>query len=245
MKRYTAYILDDEPLAIKSLKKKLESFSNVEIVGESTKMDKAAREMSVIRPEILFLDIQLAEGTGFDFLNKLKYKMKVVFVTAYDEYAIRAFEINALDYLLKPISLKRLQEAINRIQSLDNQEPVPDEISDPVKYEYSDRLFVTDKNLIRFIPLNTITCICAAKDYSIIETLDGNRNIILRSMSDWEVRLPREHFVRIHRSHIVNINHIEKIVRNSTSSAKVYMKNHPEAISLSRSYYKNVRDNYM
>ncbi|MDD4107822.1 MAG: LytTR family transcriptional regulator DNA-binding domain-containing protein [Bacteroidales bacterium] len=245
MKKHTVYILDDEPLAIVSLKKKLESFTDIEIVGESTKMDKAALEMSTIRPDILFLDIQLAEGTGFDFLNRLEYKVKVVFVTAYDEYAIRAFEINALDYLLKPVSRKRLTEALNRINSHFGRDRFPDNNADPVKYEYSDRIFVTDKNMILFIPLDTITHICAAKDYSIIETLEGSRNIILRSMSDWEVRLPREHYVRIHRSHIVNINHIEQIIRNSTSSAKVYIKNHPEPISLSRSYYKNVRENYM
>ncbi|MFA5848411.1 MAG: LytTR family DNA-binding domain-containing protein [Bacteroidales bacterium] len=244
MKIFKAYILDDEPLAIKSLKKKLESHPEIKIIGESTRMSKAFDDVSADAPDILFLDIQLAEGTGFDFLNNVRFAGKVVFVTAYDEYAFRAFEVNALDYLLKPVSDERMNETINKIKN--NQYNYSN--NDPnfeLRYRYSDRLFVVERNQIHFVLIENVTRIYAARDYSFIETNDGKKSIIMRTMAEWEVRLPKEHFVRVHRSYIVNINHIEKIIRNSTSTAKIYLKNIAEPVSLSRTYYKNLRNNYL
>jgi two-component system LytT family response regulator len=244
MKTYSAYIVDDEPLAIKTLRKKLEGFKEIQVVGESTRMAKAIFDIKANPPDILFLDIQLAEGNGFDLLNKLNYSGKVIFITAFDEYAFRAFEVNALDYLLKPISHERLKAAVNRIKD-SYSENFLDDFNKYIKYNYSDRILVMDRSLIRFILLESVTIIGASRDYTTIETLDGKKSLIMRSMNEWESRLPQEHFVRIHRSYIVNINHIEKIVRNSTSSAKVFLKNHPEPLALSRNYYKNVKSKYL
>jgi DNA-binding LytR/AlgR family response regulator len=99
MSDMTAYIVDDEPLAIQTLKKKLESFPDIRCIGEAEKMAQAEQEIVELNPDLLFLDIQLAEGTGFDLLNRIHFTGKVIFVTAFDQYAFRAFEINALDYL--------------------------------------------------------------------------------------------------------------------------------------------------
>lgn len=244
MKRYTSYIVDDEPLAVRLLKKKLEAFPEVEVIGESTRMAKAIKDITDLKPEILFLDIQLAEGTGFDLLNKLDFSGKVIFVTAYEEYALRAFEINALDYLLKPISIERLQASLERFKQKSHGNFLPD-TSDRVKYKYTDRIMAYDKNQIRFVLLDSIIIITAARDYTTIETLEGKVILMSRTMGEWEERLPQEHFVRIHRSHIVNINLIDKILRYSTTSAKVYVRNHPEPFTLSRNFYKNLKDRYL
>lgn len=244
MKRYTSYIVDDEPLAVRLLKKKLESFPEIDLVGDSTRMAKAIKDITLLKPEILFLDIQLAEGTGFDLLNKLEYTGKVIFVTAYEEYALRAFEVNALDYLLKPISIERLQSALERFKLRTHSNFIP-EVSDFVRYKYSDRIMAYDKNQIRFVLLDSIIIISAARDYTTIETLEGKIILMTRTMSEWEERLPQEHFVRIHRSHIVNINLIDRILRYSTTSAKVYVRNHVEPFTLSRNYYKNLKDRYL
>ena len=243
MKRYKAYILDDEPLAIKSLKKRLESHPEVEVVGEATRIGKAMEDVTALCPDILFLDIQLTEGTGFDFINNIRFSGKVVFVTAYDQYAFRAFEVNALDYLLKPVSEERMSYTLSKIKN--NSYNNHKNISEVVGYSYSDRIFLVERDQIRFIPLEHITMISAARDYTFIETNDGKKNIIMRTMADWESRLPKEHFIRIHRSFIVNINHIEKIVRNSTSTAKVHLYNIKDPVSLSRTYYKNLRNCYL
>ena len=244
MKSYTGYILDDEPLAIRSLRKKLEKFPEIEIIGEATRLKKALSDISEMKPEILFLDIQLTECTGFDLLNKINYTGKVIFVTAFDEYALRAFEINAVAYLLKPVSTERLASAIERVKS-EEYYRTPDGLPVSTKFRYSDRILVVERGQIRFILLETITVISAARDYSMIETLDGKKSIMMRSMAEWMNRLPVEHFIRIHRSYIVNINHIEKIVRNSTNTARVYIKNHNEPISLSRTYYSILKGRYL
>ena len=244
MKSYTGYIVDDEPLAIRSLKKKLEKFPEVEIIGEATRLQKALIDIREKKPEVLFLDIQLAECTGFDLLNKIDYAGKVIFVTAFDEYAFRAFEINAVAYLLKPISDERLASAIERVKS-DEFYKSPEGAPVSLKFRYSDRILVLEKNQIRFVLLETITLISAARDYTMIETLDGKKSIILRSMAEWMNRLPVDHFIRIHRSYIVNINHIDKIIRNSTTSAKVYIRNHDEPVSLSRTYFSLLKERYL
>jgi two-component system LytT family response regulator len=244
MKSYTGYIVDDEPLAIRSLRKKLEKFPEIEIIGEATRLQKALNDISEKKPEVLFLDIQLTECTGFDLLDKLKYTGKVIFVTAFDEYAFRAFEINAVAYLLKPISNERLASAIERVKS-DEYYKASEGLPVSTKFRYSDRILVVERDQIRFILLEVITLISAARDYTMIETIDGKKSLMMRSMAEWMNRLPSEHFIRIHRSYIVNINHIEKIIRNSTTSARVYIKNHNEPISLSRTYYSILKERYL
>jgi two-component system LytT family response regulator len=207
-------------------------------------MQKALNDISEMKPEVLFLDIQLTECTGFDLLNKINYTGKVIFVTAFDEYALRAFEINAVAYLLKPISVERLSSAIERIKSEEYYKSSEGK-SVSSKFRYSDRILVVERDQIRFILLETITVISAARDYTLIETMDGKKSIMMRSMAEWMNRLPSEHFIRIHRSYIVNINHIEKIVRNSTNTARVYIKNHTEPVSLSRTYYSILKEKYL
>lgn len=243
MKKHTAYIVDDEPLAIKSLSKKLEDFPEIEVIGESTRMAKAIIEININKPEILFLDIQLAEGTGFDLINKLEFSGKIIFITAFDEYAFRAFEINALDYLLKPISHDRLKVAIEKIDQKETQ-PI-DIVYEKIKFNYSDRIMANDKNQIRFVLLSDIVLISASRDYSTTELANGKSILFLRSMGEWDEKLPPEHFIRIHRSYIVNLNYIDKILRYSTSTAKVYIKNHQDPISLSRTYYKTLKNKYL
>lgn len=240
MKIYTAYILDDEPLSIRSLSKKLEDFDEIELIGESTRMDKAKAEIESNDPDILFLDIQLMEGTGFDFLNKLEFSGKVIFVTAFDEYAFRAFEINALDYLLKPVSHERLKIAIERIRRNG-----PARAHGNIKYQITDRILVTERSTMKFILLSSVELLEAARDYSTIRTVDGSSFLVLRSMKEWEKKLPPDHFVRINRSYIVNINNIEKITRVSSSSAHVFLKNFSGPVTLSRTYYKNTKLRYM
>lgn len=239
MSKLTAYIVDDEPLAIQTLKKRLESFPDVECIGYAERMDKALKEILVLNPDILFLDIQLAEGTGFDLLNRLDYQGNVIFVTAFDQYAFRAFEINALDYLLKPVSVERLELALNKLLQ-------PKEIRKPetVKLRMDDRILVMIRSYMRFVVIRTIVKITAARDYSTIYTTANQEYLILRSMNEWENRLPEEHFIRVHRSHIINIDAIDKIKKVSSSGALIYLKDEPEPITLSRSYYKAVKTRF-
>jgi two-component system, LytTR family, response regulator len=244
MKALTCYIVDDEPLAVKSLKMRLEEFPELVVIGEATRMAKAIADIGDKNPDILFLDIQLSEGTGFDLLDQLNYSGKIVFVTAFDEYAFRAFGINALDYLLKPVSQERIKAVVAKIKSTQCILTNDENSESNYKYKYGDRILILEKNQIRFVLLDSVNLISASRDYTIVETIDGKKSLMTRSMAEWVNRLPEQHFIRIHRSYIVNMNHIEKIVRNSTCSARVFLRNHPEPVTLSRTYYSILRERY-
>jgi two-component system LytT family response regulator len=190
MKRYSALIIDDERLARFSLSKKLRNFPEINIVGEASGIVSAIKAIEALNPDLLFLDIQLSDGNGFDLLNKIDFNGKIIFVTAYDEYAFRAFEINARDYLLKPVSAERLKNAINRLKSEDQAET----FAAVSKFRYNDRIMIEQKNSINFLKIDDIVLINASKSYTIITASTGKKYLISRAIGEWESRLPEEHF---------------------------------------------------
>jgi len=241
MKKFSALIIDDERLARNSLKKKLEKFPEIEVIGEADGISRAIIEITKLNPEILFLDIQLSDGTGFDLLNRIDFTGKTIFITAYDEYAIRAFEINAVDYLLKPISVQRLQTAIDRVKQND---PIQMH-SGSSKFKGDDRLFVLIGQSIHFIKINTIITITASRDYSLVKTTDGKEYLVSKTMAEWEERLPEQNFCRISRTLIVNFDFIERSERWFSNTAMVYISGLKEPLKLSKSYFKKIRDRYI
>jgi len=178
---YSALIIDDERLARLTLRKDLEKFSEISILGEASSIKTAKTMINETKPDLIFLDIQLTDGNGFDLLDQIAFEGEIIFVTAYDEYAIRAFEINAIDYLLKPISYKRLKNAIEKISTKDKGNTDP-EIP---KLNYDDRLLVTHKKSVNFIKINTIKSIVASREYSYVNTIDGKEFLTPKSISEW------------------------------------------------------------
>jgi len=240
MKTFKAIIIDDERLARATLSDMLAEYPLIEIIGESESVAESIRLIINLNPDILFLDIQLSDGTGFDLLNKINYSGKVIFVTAYDEFAIRAFEVNAIHYLLKPISHKHLSEAIERLE-----EKGVEKVHLPIiNYKYGDRLLVTCGSYLNFIKINSIVTIMAAGDYSLIRTGDGKEFIDSKTMSQWEYRLPENNFVRINRSTIVNFNAIEKTEQRSVNLVLITVKGIQEPFRISRLYYKKIRTKF-
>ena len=157
--------------------------------------------------------------SGFDLLDKIDISAKVIFVTAYDEYAIRAFEVNAVDYLLKPVNPKRLAQALNKLEETESEVGEP-----PRSLEYDDRLFLMVGTHFKFLKVNSILSINAAGDYTEVLTKDGHKGLTLKSMKEWENRLPDQYFIRIHRSTIVNMEHIDRVEEWFNYSFKVYLK---------------------
>jgi len=241
MKKQRAFIIDDEYWARINLKDKLKDFQEIEIIGEADSIKDAEKGIRSLNPDVLFLDIQLGDGTGFDLLNDIAFTGKVIFVTAFDEYALRAFDINALDYLMKPISDESLERAISRLEE-NHSGP---EAGSKAKLRDDDRIMVVVKDSLYFILVNTIISISASRDYSEIYTVNNKKFLTTRSMNEWEERLPEQTFCRVHRSHIVNFEHIEKSVKYSSNTALIYIKGLEEPLKLSRSYYKKVKDRYM
>jgi len=239
MNNLTALIIDDESLARFTLRNKLADFPEIEIIGEAASLKEAEEKIKVLNPGLLLLDIQLPDGSGFDLFNQIEYTGRVIFVTAYDEYALRAFEINAIDYLLKPVSAKRLKSAIEKLgESLDASR------TRIIKFNYNDRLMVEHKKSVNFVKISQITHITASGEYSYIHTNDGREYITSKPLNEWEIKLPDENFCRIHRSTILNFDFIVKIDHNITGNAEVILQGSPESLKISRNYYKKLKNRY-
>lgn len=196
---------------------------------------RALAAVEAIRPDTVFLDIQMPGASGFDFLERTVGNFRTVFVTAYDTFAIRAFEVNAIDYLLKPVDPVRLDQTIARLRSSTGaaQKNTP---GPKTRFEYADHLFVRTNTKARFVPVKSIQAIVAAGAYSEILTSTGEGWFVLRSIKEWTNRLPVSRFVRIHRSTIVNVEFVDRIERRSNYSARVFVAGRPKPFVMSRRF---------
>lgn len=206
-------IVDDERLARNELKRLLEIHPKIEIVGEAANADEALELIDQLMPELLFLDIQMPGKNGFELLSSIEGKTpEVIFTTAYDEYAIKAFEFNALDYLLKPIEAERLSDAINRIE--ENQSPGEDRDRDVARSEKvlgeNDQVFVKDGEKCWFVKLSKIRLFESMGNYVRLH-FDDQKPLVLKSLNSLEDRLDPNTYFRANRKHIINLHWIEKI----------------------------------
>jgi two-component system, LytTR family, response regulator len=238
-KKYKAILVDDERLARRDLLSLLSTHSNVEVVGEADSVVSAIELIHEKDPDIVFLDIQMPGESGFDLLEKVDLKAHVIFVTAFDEYAIRAFEVDAIDYLLKPINPARLQTTIDR---LEKEPPIPTETQHRLQYE--DVMFLTINSHLKFLKVGSIVCIQAAGDYSEILTAEGKKGLIQRSMTEWEERLPESSFCRIHRSIIINLEYVNRVEEWFKNSYHVYLKGIEIPFTMSRRYAAIIRSKF-
>lgn len=206
-------IVDDERLARNELKRLLEPYTKIEIVGEAANAEEALKLIEEQQPELLFLDIQMPGKNGFELLSSIEGKSpEVIFTTAYDEYAIKAFEFNALDYLLKPIDMERLKETIHRIEENQAQPEAPvqaNERAEKVLGE-SDQVFVKDGEKCWFVKLGKIRLFESMGNYVRLH-FDDQKPLVLKSLNNLEERLDPNTYFRANRKHIINLHWIEKI----------------------------------
>jgi two-component system, LytTR family, response regulator len=208
-----ALIIDDERLARKELITLLSQYEQVEIVGEANNVDDAKEKIEALAPDVVFLDIQMPEKTGFDLLEELDNVPHVVFTTAYDEYAIKAFQVNALDYLLKPIEPKRLGEAVERLsKKLNENQDRTEEIANMAnrKLTLDDQVFVKDGDRCWFVKLSNVRLFESDGNY-IKVYFDNFKPMIHKSLNALDERLSEKSFFRASRKHIINLSWVEAI----------------------------------
>lgn len=208
-----ALIIDDERLARKELINLLSQYEQVEIVGEANNVDDAKEKIEALGPDVVFLDIQMPEKTGFDLLEELDNVPHVVFTTAYDEYAIKAFQVNALDYLLKPIEPKRLGEAIDKLtKKLNENQDRTEEIANMAnrKLSLDDQVFVKDGDRCWFVKLSNVRLFESDGNY-IKVYFDNFKPMIHKSLNALDERLSEKSFFRASRKHIINLSWVEAI----------------------------------
>jgi two-component system LytT family response regulator len=206
-----AIIIDDERLARNELRKLLADHPEIEIVSEAANASEGIQKIDELQPDLIFLDIQMPGKTGFDMLAELERVPHVVFTTAYDEYALKALEVNALDYLLKPIDPGRLADALHKLEHLEEKEQVHTEngVSRGVLGE-DDQVFVKDGERCWFVKLADIRLFESVGNYAKVY-FNNNKPLILKSLNALEERLDEKVFFRANRKHIVNLRMIEKV----------------------------------
>lgn len=236
-RKFDALIVDDERLARKELISMLKEFPEINIIGEANSVDLALEIINEKKPDVIFLDIQMPGKSGFTLLEKISSDIHIIFVTAFDEYAIKAFEVNALDYLLKPINPIRLKNSIQRLYQNGSKKQIFSR-----KLEYEDSIFLLINSQMKFIKVSSVITVNATGDYTEILTSESIKGLTSKSMKEWEFRLPENHFVRIHRSHIINLNYIRKIDEWFNHSYHIFLKGIEQPYTMSRRYASIVKE---
>ncbi len=241
MKKKRVIITDDEPLAREALKLSIDEIDEIEIVAECADGYEAVKAVQEQKPDLLFLDIQMPGLSGFDVLELLgENAPPVIFVTAYDEYAVKAFEAHALDYLLKPVRVERLRQAIDRVRELPENETA--DILDSYRKTQPPltRILIRSGSSVKVIPVEEIMYFKAQDDFVEVHTEEGS-HLKYERLGRLEQLLDSQTFIRIHRSFILNILFLDKVEPYSKDSRLAYLKN-GDVVQVSKSGYKKLRD---
>jgi two-component system, LytTR family, response regulator len=220
-----AMVIDDEALARRELRRLLVDFAWLEIVGEAANIDEGVQRIEALSPDLLFLDIKMPGGSGFDLLARLQRVPRVIFTTAYDQHAVRAFDVNALDYLLKPIEPERLAAALQKVQN----------VGAPATPQRNvlEQLFVQDGPRCWFVPLREVRLLSAENNY--VRLWWGSLHpLIARPLSAIEQRLDPRRFFRANRSQIVNLEFIEKVDLGINGRLDVTLRGGGPEVEISR-----------
>ena len=238
-----ALLIEDETTARADLRTKLAVHPDVTILAEAATL-RSARVL-LARPDydLVFLDIQLVGGNAFDLVPDVRPGARIIFVTAYDTYALRAFEINALDYLLKPVVPARLAEALRRVAAAPAaSDDAAAEISPGPALRIDDTVYLRAGLRARFAPVADISVIAARDNYSEVQLADGAKIFLRKSLKAWEDTLPATHFMRVHRTQIVNLAQVTRYQRDSEEHTLLYVAGAAGPVSASRDRWSELRE---
>lgn len=225
-------VVDDSRLARNELKRLLKEFDNVQVVGEAASVDEAKEKIAELKPDLIFLDIQMPGKSGFDLLEELEVVPEVIFSTAYDEHALKAFEYNALDYLVKPVQKQRLAGSVAKVFEKMKKKAREEEDGGEDKLTSDDQVFVKDGERCWFVQLSDIRLFEVSGNYTTVY-FDTSKPMITRTLNYLETRLDDKTFFRANRQQIINLKWIERIEPWFSGSLRIYMKG-GEEIDVSR-----------
>lgn len=242
-KKTSCIIVDDERLARDLISEFLDEFKEIEVIAQCARGKEAVEQINKLQPDLIFLDVQMPDFTGFEVLAKLSHKPSIIFSTAYDKYAIRAFEANAVDYLLKPIDQDRFRTAVNRALDLleEPQVDVTELISSfqAANPSYPNHFIVQKSNKMVNVPVTDIMYFEASGDYTVLHTI-SDEYLSSKTLTAWGTLLDPNSFVRIHRSTIINFTHLTEVEKHFKGGLIVTMKNGKQ-LPVSRTYVTNIK----
>jgi two-component system LytT family response regulator len=243
MKKIRAVIVDDEDLARQVVRELLDPHAEIEIVAECKNGFEAVKAVTELKPDLLFLDIQMPKLDGFEVLELIGTEMAIIFATAYDQHALRAFEVHAVDYLLKPFGADRFEAALTSAkQRLSGKMPAPSELhtSSRLSGEYADRIVVRDGTRVHIIPVAKLDYAEAQDDYVALAS-EGKKHLKQQTISNLESSLDPRRYLRIHRSFIVNLERVTKIEPYGKDTHLAILSD-GSRLPVSRSGYARLRD---
>lgn len=226
----SALIIDDEKSARADLRAMLAAHPEVAIAGEAATVKAARVLLTSADYTLVFLDIQLLGGSGFDLVPDVRAGARIIFVTAHNDHALRAFEVNALDYLLKPVKAERLARALARVEPGDDTPP-------GMTLRADDIVHLRSGSVARFAPVGDLTMIEAEENYSLVRLVDGTSILVRRSLKAWEDILPATHFLRVHRTAIVNLTRLVGYRRDGAKSITLQVLGLAAPVSVGRLYW--------
>lgn len=244
MEKIKAIIIEDEELGRLLIKNYLKDQNDIEIIAECENGFEGIKAIQEMKPQLVFLDIQMPKLNGFEMLEILDEKPEIIFTTAYNQYAIQAFELNAIDYLLKPFSKERLQEALQKaIKRIQKNEPSNESIQQLIQHpmdEIIERVVVKSNTKISVIPVEKIKYIEAQDDYVMIYSLEG-KHLKQSTMKYFEQHLDPKQFMRVHRSYIIRFDQVVQLEPYGKDSYIAKLKD-GQTVPISKSGFKNLKE---
>ncbi len=236
-------IIEDDTSSLVLLKEFLKDFSYVEVIGEA-KTIKEAEELvkNNNNPDLLFLDIDLHGVNALDIVKYLKPQTKILFITAHPEFAVKAFEYNTIDYIIKPISFDRLKNALSRVGGIEHDEKAEKETTG--RFAIGNMVLMNINGELKFIKIKEINFIEAKGNYTTISMQDGTSFSTYGLIKVWEDKLPIDDFFRIHRSTIVNLNNIAKIEKGTYDTGIMYLNGVSQPFEISRNYFSQMKGKF-
>jgi two-component system LytT family response regulator len=233
-------IVDDEALARRLIREYLSAHPDIEVVGESENGLDAVKDIGALNPDLIFLDIQMPKLTGLEVLELSGRKSGVIFTTAYDQYALKAFDLHAVDYLLKPYSQSRFDEALTQARkSLGLEAPALSQLL-AASSTHLTRILIRDRNLVHVLPVDQVVYVQAQDDYVSIRS-EGRDYLKTQSLTELAAQLDPTQFVRVHRSYLLNLAHLQRLERASKDSF-VAVTRCGQQLPISRTGYDRLRE---
>ena len=242
---FRALIIDDETIARDALRSLLLAHPEIEIVASAATVTQAQVLLAREDYDVVFLDIQLRGGSGFDLVPRVRAAAHVIFVTAHDEHALRAFEVNALDYLLKPVHPDRLARSLRRLREMPPERggapSAPDPAATLPRLRDDDTVFLKTDSGARFVPLTEIGAILSCENYSEVLLASGEKMLVRRPLKSWEDALPKPPFARAHRQALVNLSRLTRIEEDGGDGPLLHLAGLAASVRASRREWPALR----
>jgi two-component system LytT family response regulator len=241
-------IVEDDPISLKLLKEFLKRYDFISVVGEATTFADAQKVLkNQSEFDLLITDIDLQGANALDLIKYIKPNTQILFTTSFAEFAVKAFEYNTVDYILKPISMERLEKAMKRIKILGPDSNETFESNDDhheSKLAYDNMILMNINDEMRFIKVKDINYVQAKGNYANVGLIDGTEFTAYGLIKVWEDKLPAEHFIRIHRSTMVNLNNVQKIEKGTYDTGTLYLKGAKAPFEISRNYFSLLKNKF-